>query len=109
MHLARAIISSLALPNLTSWAEDHLSSTLKATTTDGFNSALDLFLSTSVQVTFNGQPLSHDDYKDQLIAESAADKDSVSLTFTGVTHVSQIDKVSGQVLSQSNRKIGSVY
>lgn len=78
---------ALVLPPLRFWAEGHIASILKATTTASFNEAFDNFLSKHASITVNGQHLSRDQYKQQLLGESAVNKDSASVQFDGVVEV----------------------
>jgi len=79
---------SIVLPTLTAWAEGHLSSILKAATTADFNDAFDAFMSKHASITVNGRHLSRDQYKQQLLGESAVNKRSASIKFDGVVEVS---------------------
>jgi len=78
---------SIVLPTLTAWAEGHLSSILEATTSTEFDDAFDAFLSKHVSITVNGQQLSRDQYKQQLLGESAVNKQSTSIKFDGAVEV----------------------
>jgi len=81
---------SIVLPTLTAWAEGHLSSILEATTSTDFDDAFDAFLSKHVSITVNGQHISRDQYKQQLLGESTVgpNKQSTSIKFDGVVEVS---------------------
>jgi hypothetical protein len=79
---------NIVLPTLTAWTEGHLSSVLQATTSTDFDSAFDDFLSKNVTITVNGRHLSRDEYKQQLLGESAVNKESTSVKFDGVVEVS---------------------
>ena len=79
---------SIVLPPLKIWAEGHLSSVLKATTQSDFDDAFDAFLSKHVNITVNGQHLSRAQYKQQLLGESAVNKQSADVKFDGVVEVS---------------------
>ena len=78
---------AIVLPPLRFWAEGHLSSILKATTESTFNDAFDAFLSKNATITVNGQHLSRDRYRQQLLGESAVNKESASVKFDGVVEV----------------------
>lgn len=78
---------AFVLPPLTDWAEGHLSAILKATTEAHFDSAFDAFISNHVNITVNGKPLSREQYKQQLLGESAVNKQSASVQFSGTVEV----------------------
>ncbi|KAJ7657812.1 hypothetical protein DFH06DRAFT_1327869 [Mycena polygramma] len=61
--------SHIVLPPLKTWAEQHLSSIIKATSTTAFDSAFDGFLSKNASITVNGKSVSRDEYKKQLQGE----------------------------------------
>jgi len=79
---------AIVLPTLSVWAEGHLSAVLQATTEAEFDSAFDGFLSKHASITLNGQHLSRDQYKQQLLEESAVNKRSGSVKFDSVVEVS---------------------
>ena len=79
---------AIVLPTLSVWAEGHLSAVLQATTEAEFDSAFDGFLSKHASITLNGQHLSRDQYKQQLLGESAVNKRSGSVKFDSVVEVS---------------------
>jgi hypothetical protein len=78
---------AFVLPPLTDWAEGQLSAILKATTEAHFDSAFDAFISKHANITVNGQSLSRDQYKQQLLGESAVNKQSASVQFSGTVEV----------------------
>jgi len=80
---------AIVLPPITAWAKGHLASILTATTTTDFNSAFDAFLSKHATITVNGQHVSRDQYKQQLLGESTVGnlKQSTSIEFNGVVEV----------------------
>ncbi|KIM84098.1 hypothetical protein PILCRDRAFT_397772 [Piloderma croceum F 1598] len=81
--------TAIVLPTLSVWAEGHLSAVLQATTEAEFDSAFDGFVSKHANnITVNGQHLSRDQYKQQLMGESAVNKKSGSVKFNGVVEVS---------------------
>jgi hypothetical protein len=81
--------TAIVLPTLSVWTEGHLSAVLQATTEAEFDSAFDGFLSKHASITANGQHLSRDQYKQQLLGESAVNKRSGSVKFDGVVEVSK--------------------
>ncbi|KAJ7145724.1 hypothetical protein C8R44DRAFT_755751 [Mycena epipterygia] len=77
---------NIALPSLRIWAEQHLSSIIKATTQTAFDAAFDGFLSKSATVTVNGKHVSRDEYKKQLQGEGF-DEAGAEVTFRGAVEV----------------------
>ncbi|KAJ7145736.1 hypothetical protein C8R44DRAFT_755771 [Mycena epipterygia] len=77
---------NIALPPLRIWAEQHLSSIIKATTQTAFEAAFDGFLSKSATVTVNGKHVSRDEYKKQLQGEGF-DEAGAEVTFSGAVEV----------------------
>lgn len=80
--------SFIVLPTLTAWVEGGLSAILKSTTEEAFDSAFDRFISQHANITVNGQHLSRDNYKQQLLGESAVNKRAAEVKFDGVVEVS---------------------
>jgi hypothetical protein len=78
---------AFVLPSLTDWAEGHLSAILTSTTEADFDNAFDAFLSTNAHISVNGKQLSRDQYKQQLLGESAVNKESASVQFNGTVEV----------------------
>ncbi|KAJ7468719.1 hypothetical protein FB451DRAFT_1560410 [Mycena latifolia] len=78
--------SAIVLPPLRTWAEQHLSSIIKATTQTAFDSAFDAFLSKNATVTVNGKHISRDAYKKQLQGEGF-DEAGAIVTFGGAVEV----------------------
>jgi len=77
---------NIVLPPLRTWAEQHLSSIIKATTQTAFDAAFDGFLSKHVTVTVNGKKVSRDDYKKQLQGEGF-DEAGATVAFSGAVEV----------------------
>lgn len=77
---------NIVLPPLRTWAEQHLSSIIKATTQTAFDAAFDGFLSKSATVTVNGKHVSRDEYKKQLQGEGF-DEAGAEVTFSGAVEV----------------------
>ncbi|KAJ7145732.1 hypothetical protein C8R44DRAFT_655656 [Mycena epipterygia] len=77
---------NIVLPPLRTWAEQHLSSIIKATTQTAFDAAFDGFLSESATVTVNGKDVSRDEYKKQLQGEGF-DEAGAEVTFSGAVEV----------------------
>ncbi|KAJ6562833.1 hypothetical protein DFH09DRAFT_1159738 [Mycena vulgaris] len=77
---------NIVLPPLRTWAEQHLSSIIKATTSTDFDAAFDSFLSEHATVTVNGKPVSRDEYKKQLQGEGF-DEAGAIVTFSGAVEV----------------------
>ncbi|KAH8115150.1 hypothetical protein DFH11DRAFT_149579 [Phellopilus nigrolimitatus] len=61
--------SAIVLPPLKTWAQQRLTTLITAKTQADFNQAFDNFISKNVQVTFNGAPLTRDQYKQQFQGE----------------------------------------
>lgn len=61
--------SNIVLPPLDTWAKEHLTALITAKTQQDFDQAFDNFISQNVKVTFNGSPLTRDQYKTQLQGE----------------------------------------
>ncbi|KAJ7243092.1 hypothetical protein C8J57DRAFT_1367236 [Mycena rebaudengoi] len=78
--------TNIVLPPLKSWAEQHLSVIIKATTQDEFNAAFDNFLSHRATITVNGKEMSRDAYK-KLFQGEGFDEASASVTFSGAVEV----------------------
>lgn len=79
--------ANIVLPSLTNWTEGHLSSILKATTEADFDNAFDAFISKHANITVNGHHFSRDQYRQQLMGESAVNKESASVKFDGIVEV----------------------
>ncbi|KAJ7157874.1 hypothetical protein C8R43DRAFT_882763 [Mycena crocata] len=78
--------TNIVLPPLRAWAEQHLSSIIKATTQTTFNAAFDSFLSKHATITVNGKNVSRDDYKKQLQGEGF-DEAGATVSFSGAVEV----------------------
>jgi hypothetical protein len=78
---------SIVLPPLRIWVEGHLSSILKATTQANFDDAFGAFMSKNAKIIVNGRHTSYEQYREQLLAESAVNKQSASVKFDGVVEV----------------------
>ena len=62
--------TAIVLPPLNTWAKQHLTSLITATTQADFDSAFDNFIAKDVKsITFNGTSLTRDQYKKQLQGE----------------------------------------
>jgi hypothetical protein len=77
---------NIVLPPLRSWAEQHLSSIIKATTQTAFDSAFEAFLSKHATITVNGKNVSRDEYKKQLRGEGF-DEAGAIVQFGGAVEV----------------------
>ncbi|KAJ6542800.1 hypothetical protein B0H19DRAFT_1171954 [Mycena capillaripes] len=78
--------SNIVLPPLKTWAEQHLSSIIKATTETAFDSAFEAFLSKHVTITVNGKNVSRDEYKKQLQGEGF-DEAGATVEFSGAVEI----------------------
>ncbi|KAJ7448437.1 hypothetical protein B0H11DRAFT_2080853 [Mycena galericulata] len=77
---------NIVLPPLKTWAQQHLSSIIKATAPAALDSAFDAFLSKHATITVNGKRLSHDEYKKQLQGQGF-DEAGAIVTFSGAVEV----------------------
>jgi len=68
--------SNIVLPPLDTWAKEHLTALITAKTGQDFNQAFDNFIAKNVKVTFNGAPLTRDQYKKQLQGERLLEADA---------------------------------
>ncbi|KAH7928092.1 hypothetical protein BV22DRAFT_228837 [Leucogyrophana mollusca] len=77
--------TDIVLPTLTAFTESHLTTLLEATTTADFDAAFDAFFATPVNITVNGKHLSREQYKQQLLEQSAAgpEQRGASVTVNG--------------------------
>ncbi|KAJ7725303.1 hypothetical protein DFH07DRAFT_854181 [Mycena maculata] len=78
--------ANIVLPPLRTWAEQHLSAIIKATSQAAFESAFDGFLSKNATVTVNGKHVSREQYKQQLQGEGF-DEAGAFVTFGGAVEV----------------------
>ncbi|KAK6977044.1 hypothetical protein R3P38DRAFT_3126281 [Favolaschia claudopus] len=92
-------VSNIVLPPLKTWAEQHLSSIIKAPTKPAFDSAFDAFLSKHATITVNGKHISRDEYQKQLQGEGFEEV-SADVQFTGAVEVpsSEPESVGGGVV-----------
>ena len=82
--------SAIVLPPLPTWAEQHLTALIQAKTQDDFNTAFDNFISNNVEVTFNGAPLTRDQYKQQLQSERFLER-SASIAIKNVVSAPKLN------------------
>jgi len=68
-----AMSVNIVLPSLSAWAASHLAGILQSKDQDHFNTAFDATFATHCNITVNGKPVSRDEYKIQLLEQSAAD------------------------------------
>ncbi|KAH7912815.1 hypothetical protein BJ138DRAFT_1003736 [Hygrophoropsis aurantiaca] len=74
--------TNIVLPTLAAFTQSRLTALLKSATTIDFDSAFDAFFATPVNVTVNGKHLSRDQYKQQLLEQSAAAPEQGGATVT---------------------------
>ncbi|KAF8169154.1 hypothetical protein K438DRAFT_1983472 [Mycena galopus ATCC 62051] len=79
-------MANIVLPPLKTWAQQHLSSIIQATTKPSFDSAFDSFLSKHVTITVNGKNISRDEYQKQLQGEGF-DEAGATVQFSGAVEV----------------------
>ncbi|KAJ6476358.1 hypothetical protein C8R45DRAFT_1102616 [Mycena sanguinolenta] len=77
---------NIVLPPLKTWAQQHLSSIIQATTQTTFNSAFDAFVSKNATITVNGKKVSRDEYQKQLQGEGF-DEAGATVQFSGAVEV----------------------
>ncbi|KAJ7450832.1 hypothetical protein FB451DRAFT_1146178 [Mycena latifolia] len=77
------VTCDIVLPALGQWAQQHLASVLVATTPVAFSAAFDRFIAPNATVTFNGETLTRNSYKEWLSAGNA----SCQVTFGQVLEV----------------------
>ncbi|KAJ6530641.1 hypothetical protein B0H19DRAFT_1191682 [Mycena capillaripes] len=78
--------ANIVLPPLKAWAEQHLSSIIKATTYTALDSAFDAFLSQHAKITLNGKHISRDEYQKELHG-AGFDEAGALVQFSGVVEV----------------------
>ncbi|CAK5270961.1 unnamed protein product [Mycena citricolor] len=88
--------TAIVLPPLKQWAQQHLSSILKATTDVSFNEAFDAFISKNASISLNGKSVSREAYKAQLQAEQF-DEAGADVQFGGAVDVPSSTIESGVV------------
>ncbi|KAI0702773.1 hypothetical protein C8Q76DRAFT_802360 [Earliella scabrosa] len=83
--------SNIVLPDLSTWAQRHITAVYSATTAEEFNSAFDAFVSEDVKITVNGKSMSREEYKQMVQGEITADV-GAEVSFNGVVAVPSEDK-----------------
>ena len=83
--------SNIVLPDLSTWAQRHITAVYSAKTADEFNSAFDAFVSEHVKITVNGKSMSREEYKQMVQGEITADV-GAEVSFNGVVAVPSEDK-----------------
>lgn len=61
--------AAIVLPPLKTWAEQHLTALIIAKTKEDFDQAFDNFIAKNVKISFNGESLTRDNYKEKLQSE----------------------------------------
>ena len=64
---------NIVLPTLSAWAASHLTHILETKTQKDFDAAFEATFAANTSFTVNGQTVSRDEYKRQLLEQSAAD------------------------------------
>jgi len=83
-------VSNIVLPPLTTWTEEHLTTLIQASTQDAFDTAFDNFISQNVDITFNGAPLTRDQYKQQVQSEQLLER-AATVTFNSIVQAPQLN------------------
>ncbi|KAJ7154459.1 hypothetical protein B0H12DRAFT_1247006 [Mycena haematopus] len=78
--------ANIVLPPLKTWAEQHLSSIIKATSKTAFDSAFDAFVSKKATIVVNGKHISRDEYQKQIQGEGF-DEAGATVQFSGAVEV----------------------
>lgn len=80
---------NIILPTLSAWAASRLTGILESKTQDDFNVAFDATFAVECNITVNGESLSRDKYKAQLLQESAAgfEESNAVVNIVGQTEV----------------------
>lgn len=88
--------SNIVLPPLDTWAKEHLTALITAKTGQDFDQAFDDFIAKNVKVTFNGAPLTRDQYKQQLQGERLLEADA-TINIENVVIAPQLNTQATQV------------
>lgn len=88
--------SNIVLPPLDTWAKQHLTALITAKTGQDFDQAFDNFIAKNVKVTFNGAPLTRDQYKQQLQGERLLEADA-TINIENVVIAPQLNTQATQV------------
>ncbi|KAK7460458.1 hypothetical protein VKT23_009179 [Stygiomarasmius scandens] len=78
--------SAIVLPQLGPWAQNHIRSIVQATKQEDFDAAFDAFVAQDVEVTFNGEKISRDEYKRRLQTEAFLES-GAEVVFNGTVQV----------------------
>ena len=78
--------SNIVLLPLSKWAQQHITTIYQAVEATNFDSAFDAFISKDVKVTFNGNPITRDQYKQDIKGEKFAET-SAQVQFIGTVEV----------------------
>jgi len=61
--------AAIALPSLTNWLKQHVTTLYTVTDTSAFDDAFDAFLTKDASITVNGAKITRDQYKQQLLGQ----------------------------------------
>lgn len=64
--------ANIVLPPLSNWAAARLTGILESKTQDDFDTAFDATFTVDCNIIVNGKPVSRDEFKNQLLEQSAA-------------------------------------
>ncbi|KAF9265112.1 hypothetical protein L218DRAFT_998087 [Marasmius fiardii PR-910] len=96
--------SNIVLPPAATWARQHLSSLIQATSQETFNSAFDSFISRDVkEITLNGTRISRDEYKEKFRSQVFDERQ------TTVTSVGTVASGEDALLSGGTGTVGLFY
>lgn len=91
--------TSAFLPNLTYWAEQHITNIFQAAPLSAaFNSTFDAFIAQNVSITLNGVNTTREDYKQQFAGGN------FSVTFVGT-----VESPSAETMSELDGAIGTFF
>ncbi|EGN98673.1 hypothetical protein SERLA73DRAFT_181249 [Serpula lacrymans var. lacrymans S7.3] len=90
--------ANIVLPTLTALTQSRVTSLLTSTTASEFGDVFDSFFDREVNITVNGKHLSRQQYKEQLLSQSAVNKRSATVNVSGELEVKDTDgELSGLV------------
>ncbi|THH05363.1 hypothetical protein EW145_g4853 [Phellinidium pouzarii] len=96
--------SNIVLPPLKTWATERLTALITASTQADFDRAFDSFVSKDVKVTFNGAPLTRDQYKKQLQGERILER-SATINVLNAIQAAQLNTQA----SETSGLVGMFY
>ncbi|THU95987.1 hypothetical protein K435DRAFT_778771 [Dendrothele bispora CBS 962.96] len=82
--------TAIVLPQLGSWAQNHIRAIVQATNEADFDGAFDAFVAKDAEITFNGKKISRDEYKTRLQTEAFRET-GAQVVFNGTVQVPGTD------------------